>query len=1057
MASPYGQFVLTQLPPSVRAGETLRCWVEMRIAATKGVKAEDDLTLELVCIASAETSVGVSASEEMWSVSRVLAPYKEGGRQKVFDKGTHSYIVHVDVPDDCFPSVPQAWADQMGTHATFNISYMLRCTFPSRDTPFSLDQPITIIQSPLTTQMLSPLTMQDRSPLGVTVTARARREQWHAERPATLFYSFKSPFKSEVPTVLIEIIQKLNLPTVSYKASATVEKPIEANNVHPLESVVATYPLPPVPANSVSNYTIRLSPVPYLAPSMFLGPIDVDYEIRFVAVFPPPAQGGNPIVEFLAPRALNILPASQEIDIDLEFDNVDDTRPADANEVPLLEVRPNLPQKLPAPFAPAPPPFSHPTLPPQQFPAPIPLQFPGPHHSVLILPIPVHVPEPVTPKFNQHPPIPVHAASVPIVPDSSESLEARLKRQEAFANSAPPSDDQQLPGYYPASGAPAQPNGVSPLIGAIGAIYGGVAPRKSADLSAGMFPPPPTSTPPPQQYNLHQVPAASADQQRLKMQQEELERIKEERAKLVREAELLRETERARIAKEQEEAQRAKEAAIAAERAMVEAAKQAELEKMLAEKKRLEDEKRAMEEAERARIEEERRKAEEIEKARVEEEARQAAMERLRIEEQMRAKALAEAKRLEEEQAKLDEIKRIEEEKRREEDERIEALRQKTNEARRALELGKKELEEQEQMRQLELELEELRREKAIAAEKLATQKQLEELNRQAAVDRLKREAEIKAEKIRLEAELQFAKERAENEKLKQEIERLKALKSGTTVAAASVGASSSHAMGSVAPSGSSSSGYSKNIFDDDEEDSEPLAKNRVPSRGKTNFYKAVGLVREQTRKQNPPPAASSSSSGSSSSYYHSAPAPPPKHTAATSPSEESMQAAYHNALDSYRNRLLTHLSVTGTPVTGREQAVARNDELMAASKYLATSSKGTALVSALEAEMRVIESEILEGYENQLFQQMRERILDSRAILQASFDAGLIHTTKELNEECKAALEGIRMDGDVSGRVYERAKANFEETVRQPLLKKVAAKERGAGGSTHAPAGSRF
>ncbi|KAJ3074249.1 hypothetical protein HDU98_011741 [Podochytrium sp. JEL0797] len=1076
--SPYGHFVLTQLPASVNAGEPLRCWVEMRIAAVKGLKAEDDLMLSLACLATCRTSVGVAVTEECWSIQRKLADYKQGGVPKVFEQGTHSYIVLVDVPADAFPSVPAASADQNGTQAHFSISYVLRCTFPSRDTPFTFEQSIEVTQSPLSVKYLSPLVMQDRSPLGISVSVRANREQWHADRPATLFYTFKAPFKSDVPTVLLEIRQRLNLPTVSYHGLSD-EKPADAGHTVTYENVVATYPLPPVHANTVSNLTIHLAPVPYLAPSMFYGPIDVDYDIRVVAVFPPPAQGGNPIVEFLAVTPLNILPASQALEIEPDFDEIDSARPTDgsANEAPVIDVPPVLPNSRPH-MQSLPRPQQQQSLPPPQF---HPQQFNGPPppgrfqgsapttpSRVFSGPPPpqqhqqqhLHGPVPPANRFSTSPLPPQGAIPSPPPhaprhqPSFSDSLEARLKRAEAAQNAAPVDPNGNLPGYFPTEQqqrpTPPPPQGslspggthMSPLVSAFGAMFGGVAqpgtgPRKSADFGS---PPRPISPSPasiasaskipiPSQHNLHHTPqhavtSPTAEQQRMKMQQDELDRIQQERAKLILEAETLRETERRRVQAEEETRRAAQEAVIAQERMKVEVAKREEMERVAREKKALEEEMMELERQERLRIDGERKAAEEAEKARVAEEAKRVEMERLKVEEAERA-------RVEEEERKQAE----EDEKRRVEDERIEAMRRRTEEARRQLELGKKQLLEEEQYHLLEQELEQMKRDKLLAAEKLAAQKQLEEIHRLAEVERLKKEAEIRAEKVQLEAELQFAKERAENEKLKEEIARLKALKSGGTAAP--------YAMGNVA-SGSSSQNKNVSMFQDDDDDPEPLMKSRnnnqqpaAATRQKSHFYKVVGAVREQTRRNAP-----------------AAPAVPHKPAAAavaSGPSDDNMQAAYHAALDSYRNRLFTHLSYTGIPINGREQAIARNDELISAGKVLSSSSRGSGLMDALEAEMRVIESEILEDYETQLYQQVREKILDSKAVLQATFDAGIIQSSKELNEQCKIALEGLKMPGDVSGRVYERAKADYETTVRQPLLKLVAAKERAnAGGAGH-------
>ncbi|TPX76383.1 hypothetical protein CcCBS67573_g02355 [Chytriomyces confervae] len=1080
--SQYGQFVMTHLPPQVTAGNSLRCLVEMRIAAVKGCKAENDLLLELVCIATTAVGGGaVMATEEVWTVAHVLAPYKENGAPKVFDKGTHSFIVNVEVPSDCFPSVQPSTAFTENTQAQFAISYLLRCTFPSRDTPFVLNQPITVVQAPLVPSLLTPLVMEDRSPLGISVSVRANRSQWHADRPATLFYSFKAPFKSDVPTVLIEILQKLNLPTVSFTTKGGVQPPEAARTIQS-ELVVATFALPPAYASTVSNFTIRLSPVPYLAPTMYLGPIDVDYEIRVVAVFAPSAPGANPIVEFMATMPLNILPPSQDLDIEMDFDDIDPKAPTDgsANQVPVIQVAPVLPNRFnigsqPPPnqgtlpnnnlFNSPPPqsgrlPFNSPPQQPQspqihkfasqQFmfnngphspssngsplPSPHLNSHPGPPMHMGSMPLPHQQQQQGT---NPIPPPRVHRGSVQVVPDS---LEARLKKLDAGRDRVAPVE--ALPGYEMPASPPS--HHLSSLVEQRGAMFGGVK-RPSFDSNGmpGAFPAPPTGAPPQFQNS------APMPDDRIRIQQEELERLQSERARLLREAQELRDAEQDRHR---------------AEAASVEKAKQAELAKVLEEQKRLEDEKRALEDAER-------RAAEEVLRQKKEKELRAAEEERERIEAQQRLKAQEEARKFEQARLVAEEQKRVEVERRKAEDERIEALKLKTAEAKRQLELGKEQLEQEEQLRKLELELEQLRLEKQIAAEKIATEKQLEETRRLAEIARVKRDAELQAEKIALQAELQFAKERQENEMLKLEIEKLKAQRSG---GASATNAYAGYAMGNIS---SATSDKARAAAKQEEED-EPLTKrnNAAPTRQKTQaFYKAVGLVREQTKLQQQATGGdrSSSTSAAAAAAVASLPPPPPPKTAppprysegsnsSSRPSGASssngssgsrdaqMQTAYNNALDSYRGRLLNHLTFSSTPLTGREQAVARNDELMTASQVIGGGSKGSSLLSALEAEMRIIESEILESYENQLYQSVRERILDAKQILQASYDAGLIHSVSELNNECKAAFESIKVDGDVTGKVMEKAKASFEETVRQPLLRLVSAKEQARATSSY-------
>ncbi|KAJ3385008.1 hypothetical protein HDU84_002500 [Entophlyctis sp. JEL0112] len=1024
----FGVFQLRQLPATISAGSVLQCWVEMYILAVKGVKAEDDLTIELVCVASCKTSNNIEAVEEVWPkgrVSRVLAPYKENGQIKVFGQGNHSYIVQFEVPEDCFPSVENACASQNGVNAEFDISYVIRCTFPSRDNSFSLDQPVTVVQPPLPSLMLSPL---------------------------------DAPYKSDVPTVLIEIIQKLSLPNFSYKLSASQDRPAEATAGVPFESVVATFPMPSVPANSVSNYTVTLSPIPYMAPSMYLGPIDVDYAIRIVAVFPPTVAGANQLVEVLATTNINLLPKSQELEIDLQFDTVDKTLPTDgtANSVPIIEVAPwsplvnpqfnQPPVSLPGPLAfqsaplaqfPVHPQSGNFPASPPQFHAPLSTPLNAPAQSVSVIPQQVALPPTanvLVPKFSHSQSLhdQEHDSRVVSQHHPPGSIEARLKKMEAQRDVLPV-DSTPLPVYSEAA-PPFQP--LPQIAYANQSNLPPVSEAVTSVVSAIITP----------------------DHQRMKMQQEELERIKFEREKLAAEAEQLREQERLRHQALLEEARRRKEEALEAERAKAEEKKRMEIERVMEENRRLEAEKLALEEAERLRAEQERKRIEEEERRKAEEEARRIESERKKAEELERLRLEAEAKRIEEERLKAEEIKRVEDEKRRAEDERIEALRQKTNEARRQLELGKQELEEQERLRELESQLEELRLQKQIQAEKSAAAKALEDQRRQTEVDKLKRDAELQAEKLKLQAELEFTKERAENDRLREEVERLKAQhQKHQSVQYGNIGSSSSH------PVSRSQEKMNPLEFGDDE-DVEPLQQRRQGGQ----FYKTVGLVREKTKHAAVAGAVVSGASssgrleqqsraaptGSDFSVPLAAPVKPQgssasSYTPATSsPTEAQMKIAYDAALDSYRNRLFTHVGISGRPLTGREQTVARNDELMSAAKHLGGGSKSTAMMSALEAEMRVIESEILEDYENGLFLQMKEKILNCKETLRAMFDAGLINSTKELNEECKTALEGIKIDGDVSGRAYERAKATFEETVKAPLTKLMAQRELGNNGA---------
>ncbi|KAI8613546.1 hypothetical protein BC830DRAFT_466719 [Chytriomyces sp. MP71] len=414
------------------------------------------------------------------NMSKTCVPHNQ-----VFDKGTHSFIVNVQVPGDCFPSVPPSTATTDGAQAQFAISYILRCTFPSRDTPFLLNQPITVVQAPLIPDMLSPLVMADRSPLGISVNVRANRSQWHADMPATLFYSFKAPFKSDVPTVLIEILQKLALPTMSYTSTGD-GRPAEAGMVARTQSVVATYALPPCYANTVTNFTVRLSPVPSLAPTMYLGPIDVDYDIRVVAVFAPSAPGASPIVEFLATTPLNILPPSQDLDIDLQFDEFDPQLPTDgtANQVPLIQVAPVVPNRflmggMPSASSPTSPgvssghgPGSGPpqpsfgaTPPPQHFPVQQ-FMFSGPPPTGVP---PMQGPIPV-------PPPRMNLSSPSLHPSEPDSLEARLKKAEATRDAVGPGD--ALPVYFAPPAPQAMPGApmhhVSTLVEQKGAMFGGV-------------------------------------------------------------------------------------------------------------------------------------------------------------------------------------------------------------------------------------------------------------------------------------------------------------------------------------------------------------------------------------------------------------------------------------------------------------------------------------------------------------------------------------------------------------------------------------------------------
>ncbi|KAI9314009.1 hypothetical protein DFJ73DRAFT_884048 [Zopfochytrium polystomum] len=268
----------------------------------------------------------VKSEDEFWVVSAHLA-----GPQ-TFEKGDHSYFKLFLWMLVFFPSV---YFKDPVTEEEFTVRYIVRAKLPSATDPIELEQPIKIIPTDLDGATLTPLHFKGTSPRGASCDVHARRGQWSPNSSITLFYSFRAPPTADVASVALELVVRLGLPG-----------PMGVDQRIGIERTVCN-------GGAGRELHFKIATSTKLAPSMTLGAIDISYEIRLVALYPPPIPGMPAVPEFFSPIPLFILPDVQRVIIPPGHDDVDDQARGAPRQVLALTPAPPLQSHLwhcPCPF-----------------------------------------------------------------------------------------------------------------------------------------------------------------------------------------------------------------------------------------------------------------------------------------------------------------------------------------------------------------------------------------------------------------------------------------------------------------------------------------------------------------------------------------------------------------------------------------------------------------------------------------------------------------------------------------------------------------------------------
>ncbi|KAJ3332908.1 hypothetical protein HDU76_012645 [Blyttiomyces sp. JEL0837] len=707
-----GIFVFNKLPSSIKCGESLRAWIDLKLGAS--VTADEPVTLDLIGLAKtswvvtpdspyaldADRGTGqlrtVTVEEEFMKRQAVLT------QPQTFDKGDHSYITTMKIDDLLFPS----FSFKNPTNGEeFGIRYVLRAKLVSTKDPIELEKEIKIEAGPLDVSVFDPLNASESSPRGVVFNLRSNRAQWLPNSLATFFLSVKTPPSTEIGAIFFELVQRVVFPGPAGPQQQCFH-----------ERIAATYHLPGVRPASTSDFVLKITLPDNLPPAIALNPINVSYEIRAVALYPPPVPGHPATPEFLVPSPILVFPTVQPLTIAPGYDDTDKNAPPNANPAPivlsLLPVLPNAPAPAPAPASPMPLPMGSP--PRQGLPMP---PMPG---GMMPMPMPM---------TGTLPP----PGSGPMWPTMGHPS------QPGFGTMPPPMSQAPFPGQFPTQPGPPSPS---------------------------MHAQVPHLANPPPSHQYHNGPSVSPHHEgedmffaRKKMVEEEARREKERHEFIQKEIE-------ERLRREAEENEKRK---IEEERMRKQAAE-------LLEKKRIEEELARQQALKRAEEEEAKRKADEIARKLAEEEAKRAAeQERLRkeLEEQ---KAEEDRLRMELAMHKAEQEKErlAAEERERAEQEAIQQKGLMAAKALQQIELEKVALEQQKKLAEAQMELERLRLEQEQASARMRDLKVLEEQRAAAERERIRKQMEIEQENLRLQNELELAKQRAENERLKQELEAMK-------------------------------------------------------------------------------------------------------------------------------------------------------------------------------------------------------------------------------------------------------------------------------------------
>ncbi|KAJ3113672.1 hypothetical protein HDU96_003074 [Phlyctochytrium bullatum] len=517
-----GYFQFNNLPKEVDAGQALRVWVFMKLAAA--VDSETPIRFQFVGLAKSSwlvTPDSPYATPENRAAGAAVRVEKEEefhvqtvdvAEAKLFEKGEHAYMASIKLDSGLFPTYSYKSPTVMGEE--FHIRYIVRAFLKAKENPVPTLEKELVIRSPsVDGSYLDPFVATEVSPSGISLNLRAARAQWLDRDQLTLFASLAAPKDRDVQSVFLEIMQRFTIPDPMTGAQTLIE----------VERIFATFTMAGCQRGQAYDAILKLA-LPPIPPSVTLNPVNVNYTFRAVVV-----QAGNPPppVEFVCAQPILVLPPVR-LDVEPDFDEHDPApeyaikKPGPGSQpLPVYPLKAQVLQNPVQRFL-----LSTPA-PPSPIPAPL-----SPAPGQQISPIPGHA-SPIPPPSM---PMPPPGQAPPGVAPFSPPISPPSHQQGARPN-VPFPQHQQAPSPQPPYGAPpqAQQGQPRPQHGGPQAPVGdpGRSPsphrRPLPQPDVGAYPPPPAT------HNFANAkPAAAAPPSEKAPQTEEARRIAELEAEIRR-------------------------------------------------------------------------------------------------------------------------------------------------------------------------------------------------------------------------------------------------------------------------------------------------------------------------------------------------------------------------------------------------------------------------------------------------------------------------------------------------------------------------------------------
>ncbi|KAI9355352.1 hypothetical protein DFJ73DRAFT_274840 [Zopfochytrium polystomum] len=339
-----GRWTFKQLPTELAAGAKFRVWTDLFLGCDLG--ADEPIVFEVVGIASvswviqpdsphaveADRIAGqprtVNLEEEFWKSSTNLTDSLD------LIAGEHGFVLSLQLPDDLFPTF--SYEDDESSEY-FSVRYVFRARFPARDQPVpDFEREVKVEPSIISdTTSLGYLAVEETSQVGAYLKVQGKRNHFHSKSQLSLLYSMRAPPYHNVQRVVLEVISRYGLPGPLGPSSRVGE-----------ERVLNTFDLPGIPAGLLSEFILNFE-LPNLPPSVFLGPLDISHELRFVVIYEP-----SPLTVAVGPDVMGasmlvVLPNVQNLTLPVGYDDVEEYLPEDEEAPRELRLVPGTSMEFP--------------------------------------------------------------------------------------------------------------------------------------------------------------------------------------------------------------------------------------------------------------------------------------------------------------------------------------------------------------------------------------------------------------------------------------------------------------------------------------------------------------------------------------------------------------------------------------------------------------------------------------------------------------------------------------------------------------------------------------